>query len=383
MIKSEGELENDIEHGEVFEQQKESVVRDCVSAACYLGGLPLPWAKKTDSDPSPYSPFHLSETLDGYGAHTFTLTRDSLSAKNYPLILATACLFILATALPRWGLFVTSLASLGSVLIVAFFYAYFHVLAGMCLSYAETISVLPFLGVTLTTRRGPGIHGLSFLDRAESTFIPRDTILDFVILEAIQRWQIVDYAALLTRSPGCPESEKICVVFPHLFPTVSVYVHVYQRLHGVLFGQKINHSARVNPAKICISGHSRGGWAVLGALQNYPGIFCGGYCDDGLCDTANSDTKSHNFEPQTSPVLYKPMSKTNPKQMPLLMYQNDQDKAASRMAEAVRTCGGSIEKLDQPSLKRDGLCGTARVQALRVEARHLARAAGVTEPWSD
>ena len=382
VVKSEGEPEKVHEHGQDFEQQRERVIRDCVSVACHLGGLPLPWTTKTRSEPSPYSPFHLSETLGSNGAHTFTLTRDTLSIKNDLLVLATLCLFTLAIALPRWNPMMSFIASLGSVLTVVFLRAYFYVLSGMCLPHTETISVLPFLGVTLTTHRGPGIRGLSFLDRTENIFIPRDTILDFVMVEGIQRWQIVDYAALLTRSPGCLEREKIRVVFPHLFPNVSAYVHVYRRLHGVLFGQKINHSARVNPAKICISGHSQGGWAVLGALRKYPGIFCAGYCDDGLCNTAHCDTKLHKSESQTPKVLCKPIS-TNPEQVPLLLCQGNQDKTASPITEAVRTYGGSIQMIEGLSCKRDDLRCAARIQALRAEARHLARAAGVVEPWSD
>lgn len=381
VVSSEADPEKGNERGQDLDQQLAKVIRDCVSVACYLGGLPLPWAKINKIEPSPDSSLRLSETRENNGAHTFTLTRNSSSVKNDLLIAASACLLVSAIALPRWNRMMSLLAGLGSALAVVFLRAYFHVQSGTWMPHTETISVLPFLGVTLTTHRGTGIHGLSLMNRIESTFIPRDTILDFVMLEAIQRWQILDYAALLTRSPGYPESEKVCVVFPHLFPPVSVYVYVYQRLHGVLFGQKIKHSARVDSTKICISGHSQNGWAVLGALRSYPGIFCGGYCDRISAPT-HSEIKPQTYDLQASTILCQSML-TNLEQVPLLMCQRDQDETASLMADAVRAYGGCIEKIELPSGEQNDLHGTARVQALRAEARHLARAAGVAEPWSD
>lgn len=382
MVNSEADLEKGNERGQDLDQQLEKAIRDCVSVACYLGGLPLPWAKLAKNESSPYSLFRLSETQENNGAHTFTLTRNSFPVKTDLLIAASACLFVSAIAFPRWNCMMSLLAGFSSALVVVFLRACFHVQSGMWMPHTETISVLPFLGVTLTTHRGFGIHGLSLMSRTESTFIPRDTILDFVMLEAIQRWQIVDYAALLTRSPGYPESEKVCVVFPHLFPPVSVYVHVYQKLHGVLFGQKIKHSARVDSAKICISGHSQDGWAVLGALRNYPGIFCGGYCD-WISAPIHSEINPQTYDFQASTILCQPMLTTKAGQVPLLMCQRNQDETASPMAEAVRAYGGSLEKIEQPRGKERDLRGTARVQALRAEVRHLARAAGVAEPWSD
>ena len=233
-------------------------------------------------------------------------------------------------------------------------------------THAESIRAIPNVGVQLETHRGlPSVPQFS---RTERTCLPRDTILDFFMLEAIQRYQIVDYAAIATRAPGHPESEALRVVFPHLRPPPSLYIQTYQKLHDTV----LRHApppthARVDASKICISGSSSGGLTVLRALCDYPSVFCAGFSAYGVCDLTTLADISHKFEhfyiqnllggaPGDIPHIYRarsPYYTASRIRTPVLLCQGSDDKVvppqqSRRMAEAIKENGGAVTYLEFP-----------------------------------
>lgn len=217
------------------------------------------------------------------------------------------------------------------------------------------------------------------------------------MLESIQRYQIVDHAVLVTRTPGHPTSEQTHVVFPHLLPPAPLYVEVYQKLHGSL----LRHAtapcvARVDRTKICISGRSSGGLTVLGALCAYPDVFRAGYAAYGVCDVAHLEQISHKFEAcYTSqlmggrfneiPEVYmtrNPLHSAHRITAPVLLCQGDADKVvppeqSRSMVDAIKNHGGSVRYIEFPGEGHSFRKPDNQATALRAEAAHLAGAVGL------
>lgn len=267
-------------------------VRDCVAAAAYLGGLSPPWQAKT------HEPDHYSLQEDNYedGSRQITVTQYCTSHRSDLLL---ASLFgiltgIATSSVETWLGTATTLpwcTGLAFACCAMIYRAFYHV-------QAESICVVPQLGVQLEMHRGFRWHSNGrrfFKTMTERQFIPRDTILDFFMLEALQWWRVQDYAALAISSGA--KKESLAVVFSHLLPPRSLYIETYRRLYSTLFEkQPLGPSPRVDASRMCISGRSSGGLTVLCALVQYPNLFCAAASSYGISNLMDFNDSTHKFE---------------------------------------------------------------------------------------
>lgn len=351
-------------------------VRDCVAAAAYLGGTTPPWDL-----PDMNSSLRLSERDASDGTRKLTLTRTdapSLLTESLLALGASAVMYMAMVSLRAWS---TWLSALAAIVIVAY-RLLFRV-------QAESLTVYPYLGAQLTTTRGVSVPSwlhtdLPYICTTQSrTFVPRDTILDFFMLEAIQHWRVVDYAALATIGP----KQSLQVVFPHLKPSRAVYIHTYRRLHDTLIHRQSSPAkARVDANRICLTGRSSGGLTVLCALIQYPDVFCAASSSYGISDLASLAQHTHKYEmhytttllggtPESVPEVYHTRSAVyhaDKIRSPLLLMQGDQDKVVApdqsrAMAKAIEARGGTVKYVEFAGEGHSFRGGEARRRALEEE----------------
>ena len=367
-------------------------VRDCVAAAAYLGGTSAPWDRPALPRSSSMA---LSEEETCDGMRKITLTRS-----DSPSMILEALVFVATSALvytATWPLWFWSIWP--------------SIVAGMCMLLyrlllrvqAESISVFPQLGAQLETTCGlylPSCLRTStqpFLPlQRQQTFLSQDTILDFFMMEAIQRWRIVDYAVLATKNT---KRESLHVVFPHLLPPPQAYIHMYRRLHDTLLhGQSYPSKARVDASRICITGRSSGGLTVLCALIQYPDIFCAASSSYGISDLKSLSQHTHKYELHYTttlmggtyedlPGVYKARSALHHAdkiRTPLLLLQGDQDRVVApdqsrRMARAIESHAGKIKYIEFPSEGHGFRRSDTRKRALEEEFAWCNDAARIPE----
>lgn len=331
-------------------------VRDCVAAAAFLGGTSPPWAVPTSSE------FKISEVNGPDGSRTMTLTRQKPPCYLTETLMAFAVgsgVFWLARTLFSWlGAPVSWACGLG---LTGMIWVLVHRL--VLRVQAESIRVMPHLAAQLETHRGiwTGTRSRPFVEvSCERQFIPRDTILDFFMMEGIQSFRVWDYAVLATTSETKRHSLK--VLFPHLMPSRSIYIHVYQRLHNMLLHNEPPQShARVDASHICLHGRSSGGLTVLCALMRYPSVFCSGASWYGISHLKEFAKHTHKFEqhytsalmggaPDAIPDVYYSRSALFHAahiESPVLLLQGGQDKVvpkqqSQQMANAIKAQRGRV-----------------------------------------
>ena len=377
-------------------------VQDCVAAAAFLGGVPVSsMDRRQVTRVSTISfPFQLSEFRCDQGSQRVTLTRSNVSFfEEGALSILLSALFFLA--LFGLGIRLSTLLFLlpCSVLCCFFLRAFLFVHAGTFFPNLESISVIPHVGVQLETHRGMPLpwRRRPIFERTECSFIPRDSILDFFMLEAIQWFKIMDYAAIITRTPGHPESETVRVVFPNLLPPPPVYTEVYRKLHNALLHPNaISQKARIDPSKVCISGRSSGGFTVLRALCEYPNMFCAGYSAFGICDLALFEEALQHSAPHYAsqllggtveeiPAIYSersPLISAHQITTPILLTQGNADELvvpeqSRALAQTIRNNGGSVEYYELPG-EGHGFCRPEhQAKVLCAEEAHMAKAVGL------
>lgn len=147
----------------------------------------------------------------------------------------------------------------------------------------ESLTVLPAAGVQLESVREVYLFGRKILTWGNPSFLPRDTILDCTMLEAIRGWNVVDYAAILTSAAG--KRENINIIFPTILPPLSIAVHVFRLMDAAL-----KDELRWRRPFIALCGIGSGAHAALQMEAAHPGMFSSvtTICDDaitynGLC----------------------------------------------------------------------------------------------------
>ncbi|WFC97951.1 hypothetical protein MYAM1_000671 [Malassezia yamatoensis] len=344
-------------------------VRDCVNAALFLSGQKPLNSVKSGSRLESCS-FRVEESTGEGGAKCVTVSRQSPAlprAGDYAS-LGLACL-LFAVLFSRQNSLQNSLVyTIGTLLFTLVLRAYTSILSGRSDTHTESIHVFPHLGVQLESRHGFCLPyaSCSLNLRTKREFISKENILDIFMMEAIQRFRIVDYLGLVCRVSGRPNSPAIRVVFPHLLPPVSIYVETYRKLHSSIFGPTLDqHIPLIDPKKICISGRSSGGFTVLRALADYPEVFRAGYSGYGVCDLARLNDASHKFESHyiarllgdTAKDIQDVYAKRNPVttahriRVPILLSQGSDDKIvppeqSRSMAESISQSGGQVEYLE-------------------------------------
>ena len=141
----------------------------------------------------------------------------------------------------------------------------------------ESLTVLPAAGIQLETAREVFLFGRKILTWGYPSFLPRDTILDCTMLEAIRGWCVVDYAAILTSTAG--KRENINIIFPTILPPLNIAVHAFCLMDAALNGEL--HRRR---AFIALCGIGRGTHAALQMEAAHPGMFSSvtTICDDAI-----------------------------------------------------------------------------------------------------
>ena len=84
--------------------------------------------------------------------------------------------------------------------------------------------VIPSVGVQLESVRGIRILGQRIPTQRQRTLLPRDTIIEFTMLEAIHIWNVVDYAAVITKTG---EEQRVHVLFPNILPSLKFAVRAF------------------------------------------------------------------------------------------------------------------------------------------------------------
>jgi dipeptidyl aminopeptidase/acylaminoacyl peptidase len=82
---------------------------------------------------------------------------------------------------------------------------------------------------------------------------------------------------------------------------------IYDVQDAVSGGRALAGQGRVDPDKIVIMGGSAGGYTVLQALVDYPGIFKAGICLYGISNQFTAATDTHKFEARYSDSLLGPL----------------------------------------------------------------------------
>lgn len=367
-------------------------VRDCVAAAAYLGGTSAPWDRPTLPNTSSLAICE-EETCDGMRKITLMRTDPPSIIQEGLVSMATSALIYTVTRLLRvWSIWLS-------------------VVAGMCMLLyrlllrvqAESISVFPQLGAQLETTCGlylPSWLRTStqtfFPLQRHQTFLPHNTILDFFMMEAIQHWRIVDYAALATTNA---KRESLHVLFPQLLPPPQAYVHTYRRLHDTLLhGQSYPSKARVDSSRICLTGRSSGGLTVLCALVQYPDVFCAASSSYGVSDLKSLAHRTHKYELHYTTTLMGGTFEDLPDvyharsavyhadkiRTPLLLLQGGQDKIVApdqsrRMARAIKSRAGKIKYIEFPSEGHGFRRADTRQKALEEEFAWCTDAARISD----
>ncbi|SHO76245.1 Uncharacterized protein MSYG_0583 [Malassezia sympodialis ATCC 42132] len=335
-------------------------VRDCVAAAAYLGGVNPPWDLPMSKE------FELKECNGEDGSRSITVMRREPPSYLMETILASVIgsgVFFFTRLLLSWLSWPASCAWALGLLGVIWVVVHRIVLRVQ----AESIRVMPHLAVQLETHRGiwTGARSQPFMEiSCEREFIPRDTILDFFMMEGIQTFRVWDYAVLATSSETKNHSLKI--LFPNLMPSRSLYIHVYQRLHDMLLhNEPSKYHARVDASRICLHGRSSGGLTVLCALVRYPSVFCAGASWYGISHLKEMAEYTHKFEqhytsslmggpPNAIPDVYYQRSAlfhADQIRTPVLLLQGGQDKVvpkqqSQQMARAIEAQGGRVRYVE-------------------------------------
>lgn len=368
-------------------------VRDCVAAAAYLGGNDPPWTMTGKSSTPPRG---LEERNDPDGTRIMTFYRTEPSSHVTDLWIPTFVGFLgygLLYALnPFVGLSTMGLMAASSTISLGLYL--YRILFRI---QSESIRVMPGLGVQLETNRGlslaPRTRG--YLEVSTSrTFIPRDTILDFFMLEVLQWWKVQDYAVLATSSATKKEGLKI--VFPSLLPRREVYLYTYRRLYHTMLGTTSSTKPlpRVDATKICLSGRSSGGYTVLCAVTSYPGVFCAAASTYGIADIFSMAEETHKFELHYTsgliggtqdeiPDVYKARSAiyhADSIRTPLLLMHGDQDNVVApsqsrSMAKTIEQNGGCVRYIEYEGEGHGFRQVSTRCKALEAEFEFFQKAA--------
>lgn len=268
--------------------------RDCAAAATYLAGQSA--GRETVVQTSTFD-LHCERYADRSVQLTVWRTEQRLAL--------TLTLSLAAGALALGCRHLLALA-FGAVLPSRILLAFSATTMALCIRIfgrvqAESICVMPGMGVQLETIRGACIprplrylfRGRSILQwRRERRFIPRDTILDCFVVEAIHRWSIRDYVAIATDNHSHADSKRqdsLQVIFPHLLPPHALVAETFRRIHAAVVKPYADTAGddfygSVNRNLICITGASAGGLTVLRSLSLYPDLFCAGTSSYGVCD---------------------------------------------------------------------------------------------------
>ncbi|PKI83064.1 hypothetical protein MVES_003000 [Malassezia vespertilionis] len=318
--------------------------QDCIAAAEHLSGKRSPRVHLNVDN------FSLTETCNE-GVHRMTLSRTG-GTRFLGAGAGMAAFFLVYGVLRSAAVPHNLLAAVCAALLCSF-------VCVQCRVHTESVTVFPNIGVQLDTVRG--------FSRVQSTFISRNTILDFFMLESIQRWGIVDYAVLATNVP--PKRQSLHIVYPNLMPPAPLYIETYRCIYPALFGaQEKKAPLRVDPSSICISGRSSGGYTVLHSLSTFPDTFCAGYSAYGICDLLRLAQHTHKFEshyltgllggtPDTIPHIYherSPIFQAHNIKTPVLLFQGTQDKVVPpeqgrAIAAKIREHGGVVEYVELPN----------------------------------
>lgn len=245
-------------------------VRNCVAAAAYLSGTNPPWSLPSSNE------FELTESSGQDGSRCITVTRREPPSYLMETLMASflggGAFFVIRMLLSWLSGPVSWAWCLGLVGMI-----WVLVQRLVFRVQAETIRVMPHLAAQLETHRGiwTGARSRSFAEvTCERQFVPRDTIMDFFMMEGIQTFRVWDYAVLATSSETKNHSLK--VLFPHLMPPRSHYVYAFRRLHNMLLHNEPPEThARVDASRICLHGCSSDGLSVFYALVRHPSVLCG------------------------------------------------------------------------------------------------------------
>ena len=281
---------------------------------------------------------------------------------------------------------------------------------------AESVCAFPGLGVQLETVRGLSLPGRSrYVEtQRKREFVPRDTILDCFMVEAIHGWRVEDYAVLATdtaASERTPASrvQALRVIFPNLLPPRPMAVRAFKRIYqSLMSSSSATHAGppptskpkspvgtRVDRNRICISGRSSGGYTVLQALAQHPSVFCAGTAAYGICDLVHLAQFSHKFEShylstllggtlEQIPDVYRdrsPVHRARQIRSPVLLLQGDKDKIvlpeqSKQMAKAIKEAGGHVEYLEFAGEGHGFKTAEHQRAALEAEFFHVSRAIG-------
>ncbi|PWZ00725.1 hypothetical protein BCV70DRAFT_226552 [Testicularia cyperi] len=269
---------------------------------------------------------------------------------------------------------------------------------------SEAVSVLPGLGVQLTTTRGLRFPTKCLKLTQSNRLIPRDRILDLYVAEGFKLFSVIDYLALAVSVGIHTPAGKISDVehanadtgskgatierlFPNLVPRLSAVQRAYRTLYPALqdfgadstgvegkrgesgsFGSTLSSSSTqaaslADPSSMLISGGSSGGFTVLCALCFHPTVFGGGVSRYGISSLVSLAAESHKFEnryplqliggtPESVPDIYhdrSPINFVSDIEKPILLLQGSDDKIvppnqAEEMVRQLEHKGAKKEK---------------------------------------
>ncbi|SOV04301.1 uncharacterized protein UDID_02317 [Ustilago sp. UG-2017a] len=213
---------------------------------------------------------------------------------------------------------------------------------------SESVSILPGMGVQLSTTRALSLLSRNYLQRSSSRLVPEDRMLDIYIGEGYRHFSIVDYLTLTTRTTS-GEGATIERLFPNLLPRLATVQRIYRFLSPHLPSNSPTDSSSsereagslADPDALLISGGSAGGYTVLACLCFHPTIFAGGCSRYGICSLQLLAEESHKFESQYPFQLIG----GTPKSLPKVYHDRSPIYAASKIKAPVLLLQGSEDKV--------------------------------------
>ncbi|CCF53482.1 hypothetical protein NDA11_000893 [Ustilago hordei] len=213
---------------------------------------------------------------------------------------------------------------------------------------SESVSILPGMGVQLSTRRALSLLSRDYFQRCSSRLVPEDRMLDIYIGEGYRHFSIVDYLTLTTRTTS-GEGARIERLFPNLLPRLPTVQRIYRFLSPHLpSNSPIDSSSSereagslADPNALLISGGSAGGYTVLACLCFHPTIFAGGCSRYGVCSLQLLAEESHKFESQYPFQLIG----GTPKSLPKVYHDRSPIYAASKIKAPILLLQGSEDKV--------------------------------------